>query len=201
MFKPDFKILKLASFILTYYAICLNHKLNDEGLMSENFYEKNDGLIGKIDSEHFSHILGDLVQLWLLSKQHRHASIAGFENQCMPAIHLNQFRIYHQNDKPVAYVAWAFFNQEIADQYLQGNFEFKPEYWNCGNQLWFIDIIAPHGHVGQIRNEMRNKIFPNQVGYGRQVSPDRKTCRKRKFYGANVNNINRSDKIDFSTLL
>ncbi|NRA88503.1 MAG: toxin-activating lysine-acyltransferase, partial [Rhizobiales bacterium] len=133
----------------------------------------------------FSILIGDILRLWLVSNKHRSNNMLLFETLCMPPIHLNQFRIYRHNGRPIGYVVWAFLTEELGKQYIVGDFDFKSEYWNSGDQLWFIDVIAPYGHIDQIRHDLQHNIFPDKIAYAPWVSQDGKSYRVRRFHGVN----------------
>jgi cytolysin-activating lysine-acyltransferase len=109
-------------------------------------------------------LIGEILTLFISSILHRKYSINQFAYQVIPALDLNQFRIYKINEKPVGFVSWAFFNNDLEEIYKQSNYLIKEEDWKKGDRLWFIDFIAPFGHASEIIKDLRENIFPDSVG-------------------------------------
>ena len=109
-------------------------------------------------------ILGEIVWLLTKSKLHREWAIGSVDQWIMPALLHQQFRLYHDNGKPVGYVAWAHMSKDVEQAYVKNTRMLNPDDWKSGNRLWFIDFITPFGHARQVTRDLKSNVFPNDVG-------------------------------------
>nr|WP_187170356.1 toxin-activating lysine-acyltransferase [Salidesulfovibrio onnuriiensis] len=61
-------------------------------------------------------LLSKVVWLMMKSPQYKHQFIADLEWSVMPAFARRQFRLFHKNGQPFAYVSWALVNDEVASR-------------------------------------------------------------------------------------
>ena len=95
-----------------------------------------------------SHMLGELT--WLLSQSpaHKHFAVGDLEWLVMPAILLEQFRVFHGEKQPLGFALWATFSEE-AEARFQEQVEagrgarLRPDDWKSGDRLWLIEMVAP----------------------------------------------------------
>ncbi len=106
--------------------------------------------------------IGQITELMRQSRAHRHLFIADMEWLVIPPVMQRQFRIYRQNQVPVAYVSWARVNEEVEARLKSGQVRLKPNEWNCGDRNWIIDIIAPTGKADEIIKDLRENQFKGQ---------------------------------------
>ena len=104
--------------------------------------------------------LESVIFLMMSSKVHRDWYIKDIEAWVLPALQLNQYRLLHDNGKPVGYVSWAYLRKEIARAFVEDNAIIPLEEWNCGEMIWSIDFIAPFGHVRQLVKKMHHLHGP-----------------------------------------
>lgn len=95
-----------------------------------------------------SHMLGEVV--WLLSQSpaHKHFTIGDLEWLVMPAILLEQFRVFHGDKTPVGFALWAHLSEDaerrLNDAAMAGQgARLRPDDWKSGDRLWLVDLIAP----------------------------------------------------------
>lgn len=104
-----------------------------------------------------SHCLGELT--WLLSQSptHKHFAIADLEWMVMPAILLEQFRVFHGEKQPLGFALWAQFSEEAEAKFKaqidaansQGpafagrGARLAPTDSKSGDRLWLIELVAP----------------------------------------------------------
>ena len=69
---------------------------------------------------------------------------------------------YKKNQIPIGFVSWAFFSESIAQKYKQGNYHLTYDDWTSGDQLWFIDFIAPYGNIRSIVKDLKTNVFPDK---------------------------------------
>lgn len=144
------------------------------------------GMLGKIPPKELNTLAGEIMQIWLAVKTHRNTPLREFERSVFPPIDLNQFRIYKRKDVPIGFVSWAYFTPELGKKYIEGEFEFLPEYWQAGEQVWFIDFISPYGDAFDIAADLKTNVFPDSICYAPLVDPKTNRYRKRKFHGINI---------------
>lgn len=95
-----------------------------------------------------SHMLGEVT--WLLSQSptHKHFTIGDLEWMVMPAILLEQFRVFHGDNHPLGFALWAHLSED-AEARLTGavaagqGARLRPDDWKSGDRLWLIEIVAP----------------------------------------------------------
>ena len=154
-------------------------------MLDKNYFKSTPGLLNDCDPSKLHQLIGEVMQIWLAVKTHRNSSLLEFERSVFLPIHHNQFRIYKKNDKPIGFVSWAYLTAELGDQYIKGKFDFKPEYWNIGKQLWFIDFITPFGDAKEIAFDLRNNIFPNEIAHAPLFDKKGNMYKKIKLHGVN----------------
>lgn len=108
-------------------------------------------------------LLGEITFLLSASPLHQNAAIGKISQNIWTPLELNQFRIYRKRDNPVGFVSWAYLSDELEQQYIAGPTELKLEDWRSGNNLFFIEFIAPFGHTRQIIQDLTTHIFPDRT--------------------------------------
>jgi len=109
-------------------------------------------------------VLGDIVSLLLHSPIHRKWPFVWIERYLLPPLHHGQYRLFHRNGKPIGYVSWAWFSQEVEDRFLGGGYHLTLADWKSGDLPWIIELVAPYGDIKLIRQTLRDqKIFPRPV--------------------------------------
>lgn len=109
-------------------------------------------------------VLGEMVWLYSHSKLHEKWQISSIHRWLLPALETKQFRIYHRGTKPVGFVSWAWLNESVETAYVLNTSSLRPNSWRSGDRLWFIDLVAPFGDATAICRDLRNKVFPDDVG-------------------------------------
>ena len=122
-------------------------------------------------------LLGEIVWLLGRSEAHKHVFLTELDWMVMPPIPLRQFRIWRQNNQPVAYASWAFLSDEASQRFIDGVSagrvgRLAPDEWKSGENLWLIDFIAPFGGGDAMIDELREKVFPGQKVRTIQRAPD-----------------------------
>ena len=112
--------------------------------------------------------------LWLLtqSQQHKFMFLADMEWYFLPPFRLRQFRVFHKDKSPIAFVSWAYVSEEVEERLKSGATRLKPEDWRSGDNLWLIDLCAPFGGGEFILRELRENVFKDQKVKSLQPSPD-----------------------------
>ena len=106
-------------------------------------------------------LLGEATLLLLQSPRHRGYALHQLDSYVLTPLRLGQFQIYRSRRGPVGFVAWAFLEPETARAYAAGDHELEPADWRAGDELWFIEFIAPAGHAATIVRDLRRRLFPD----------------------------------------
>ena len=116
-------------------------------------------------------VFGNAVWLMTQSAAHKHLFLTDMEWLVLPPIALNQFRIWRNNNMPVAFASWAYLNEEAEERIKQNIKRLAPVDWKSGSNLWLIDMIAPFGGADEAVKEMREKVFAGQKVKSLQPAP------------------------------
>ena len=107
-----------------------------------------------------SHVLGEIT--WLLSQSpiHKNLFIADLEWFAMPAILLEQFRIYQGADgQPAGLILWGAISDETEARLRQNQVRLAPHEWKGGPNLWLIEMVSPFGGQDEMLAEAAATIF------------------------------------------
>jgi hemolysin-activating ACP:hemolysin acyltransferase len=63
----------------------------------------------------------------------------------LPAIKLNQYRVFRRGDNPYAYTSWAYMNSDASDKFKRTGIVEQESWWNNGEEVWHIDTIVKKG--------------------------------------------------------
>lgn len=107
-------------------------------------------------------LLGEATYLFLNSPLHLGYAVHQLTTFLLTPLRLGQFRIYRSARGPVGFVAWARLTPEAAQDYALQRRPLEPADWNAGDQLWFIEFIAPFGHAPRIVDDLRRNVFPQE---------------------------------------
>ena len=97
--------------------------------------------------------LRDYLNLAELSEHHRHYTLQVIYAEVVIPMLKDKYILLRDDTLPVAYASWGFFNKRIADNKLRLRSAMLE--WNdydSGEEIWLLDVIAPHGHTKQIIN-------------------------------------------------
>lgn len=106
---------------------------------------------------HLKDAVLDGLYLFSNSEGHRHYTISEFLSYLVyPVIH-QKARFYYENGKAVGLATWCFLSDEKSQAFLNDDYVLQEEDYlaNEGDQLWCIELIAPHGHIWQILRDLR----------------------------------------------
>jgi cytolysin-activating lysine-acyltransferase len=103
-------------------------------------------------------LLGPIAWLYMNSPQHRNQFIADLEWRVMPALVLDQAKLYMRDEAPVGYASWAFLSAEAAERY-RATGRLAPGDWKSGSEAWLIDLVAPFGGGGELIKDVKEKVL------------------------------------------
>ncbi|TXI73767.1 MAG: toxin-activating lysine-acyltransferase [Limnohabitans sp.] len=115
------------------------------------------------------HVIGKLPLLgavsWLMMQQTatRHTLLSELEWRVMPALVLEQAKLYLRDDSPIAYVSWATLSEPVAQRYMAAPHQLTAADWKSGDQVWIIDLFVPFGGAQEVMNDLRTNVFPGRA--------------------------------------
>ncbi|MDZ7919890.1 toxin-activating lysine-acyltransferase [Rhodoferax sp.] len=124
------------------------------------------------------HVVGKLPLLgavsWLMMQQTatRHTLLSELEWRVMPALVLEQAKLYMRDDSPIAYVSWATLSEPVAQRYASAPHQLTAADWKSGEQVWIIDLFVPFGGGQEVMNDLRSNLFPRQQIHQLHVGPN-----------------------------
>lgn len=104
-------------------------------------------------------MLGEIVWLMTQSPVHKQLFIGDLEWFCMPAILLEQFRVFYGPQSPAAVALWASVSDDTEARLMAGGYKLRPDEWRNGENLWLIELVAPFGAQDEIMTDLRSSIF------------------------------------------
>lgn len=94
----------------------------------------------------------------------------------LPPVVLDQCKLYTKGGLPYAFVTWAWVNDAVSARLKSEQPRLAPHEWNCGNQAWIMDAVAPFGQLQEALLELRttqfagkkvNALLPNPAQSGK----------------------------------
>lgn len=117
-------------------------------------------------------LLGALAFLAAHCPLHKDWTAARLKTVFEPALKRQAVRIFRNTDGlPCAALVWARLSADVADAVLTGKRALQPDDWASGDQLWFMDLIAPFGHAGQVARSIA-RTPPKEPFHFARVGPD-----------------------------
>lgn len=135
-------------------------------------------------------VIGEIVWLFTQSPLHRHLKIADLEWALMPALLLDQYKIYRSGEQVVAVALWGYLSKASEQKILKGekllpqdwgnNATFDPEEGlipNSGGQLWLLELITPFEidgmkHQEEIVNDLLAHEFRGKICRSLDINPE-----------------------------
>ena len=166
----------------------------------DEFFAPDNGILTKMPLSQRNQLIGEIASLMLTSDLHRDYKINDIGAVFLPPIHLNQFRIYRQGDRPIGLITWAWLSEEIEQKYVSGEYNLRLDDWNSGDLGWIIDFMAPFGHTSKIVHDLRHNIFPDKVGKAIRMKADGTIPGIWKLHGINARKEAKDMNIDSLSL-
>src|SRR5262245_25930228 len=101
-----------------------------------------------------SQLLGEIT--WLMTQSPRHKSIplGDLEWLVMPAILLQQFRMFYNGTQPVGVAVWALVDDLVAKRIDDGDKRLTAVEWKSGSNMRILDVVAPFGAEAEMRGQL-----------------------------------------------
>ncbi|MDN0107034.1 toxin-activating lysine-acyltransferase [Yersinia rochesterensis] len=118
-----------------------------------------------LESSEIQKIMGGVMLLTQRSPLHRAYFVSEWFQQIYPAIILNQFRYYEdEQGNPLAFCNWAFLSEKNMNEILSGERDIRKEDWQSGSNMFFPEMIAPYGHAKMMVTDLRRNIHSSRKG-------------------------------------
>jgi cytolysin-activating lysine-acyltransferase len=101
-----------------------------------------------------SQVLGEITWLMTQSPRHKALPLGDLEWLVMPAILLQQFRIFYKGEQPVGVALWALADDLVAKRIDAGDTRLTAVEWKSGSRMRIVDIVAPFGGEAEIRTQL-----------------------------------------------
>lgn len=108
-------------------------------------------------------VLGEVTWLMTQSPIHKQLFIGDLEWFCMPALLMEQFRIYNGPNAPAAVALWAYVSEEVEQRLTEGGAKLRADEWRCGDRAWLIELVAPFGGQDEILADLAASVFEGQA--------------------------------------
>ena len=119
-------------------------------------------------------MLGEIVWIMTQSPGHKHFSLGDLEWMVMPALLLEQYRIFRNGDQPLGVALWAYLSPEAEEKLKSGSGRLRPDEWAVGMKLdpedgvssakggalWLVDLICPF-HTPE--NKMADQMLADLI--------------------------------------
>jgi len=115
-------------------------------------------------------VLGAVTWLMMQQAGVRNTLLSELDWRVMPALVLEQAKLYMRETAPIAYVSWAMLSDTVAQRYVDGPHHLMAADWRSGDQVWIIDLVTPFGGAAEVMKELRETVFAGREV--RQLMPD-----------------------------
>ena len=114
----------------------------------------------RLDASERMRQLGSICWLMLQSDLHHRYAMGDLVERIMPSLLCDQYRYYELNGEPVGFCNWARLTDEVEAKVCTGEYVLEPKEWVSGQNLWFMEFIAPFDNSSLIVNDLRRNVFP-----------------------------------------
>lgn len=138
------------------------------------------GAFAQLDANARYALIGELIELSLHSPVLREMEIQHVPEVFLRPFDLGQLRRWKRDEQIVGVATWAWLNDDTAQMMLaEGGV--APDAWQSGDQLWFIDVIAPFGDMREISRDLRS-LFPGITGHSVRWNEDGSVKKVGRFH-------------------
>jgi cytolysin-activating lysine-acyltransferase len=104
-------------------------------------------------------LLGPVTWLMMQQASTRHTLLSDLEWRVLPALVLDQAKLYMRENAPIAYVSWALLSEAAVERYKTSPHQLAASDWKSGDQIWIIDLHSPFGGAQEVMNDLRGVVF------------------------------------------
>lgn len=117
-------------------------------------------------------MLGEITWLMTQSPIHKQLFIGDLEWFAMPAVLLEQFRIFYGPNSPAAVALWAMVSEETEKRLKEGAHKLRADEWQGGDRPWLIELVAPFGGQDEILADLSASVFNGKAFSFHTAAPD-----------------------------
>lgn len=115
------------------------------------------------------------MMMWLMKHADYHSQwpLWNVEADILPALLHGQVKLYFDDEQnPVGFVTWAWLDDASQEQALLDEEPLEFDQWNCGEQLLFVDFVAPWEHTKNIMIDLRTNVFQEDQAISLSRNPN-----------------------------
>jgi len=105
-----------------------------------------------------------IIHLYRQFKQYDKFTYKELTKMITPSINLDQYQIHRVGNQDVGFTNWAYLSDNV-EQRFKLSLRLKDNEWNCGNNIWVMQILAK-SHAKEImrwvKDYFRDKIEVNE---------------------------------------
>jgi cytolysin-activating lysine-acyltransferase len=114
-------------------------------------------------------LLGPVAWLMMRHPNTRHMSLSDLEWRVMPALVLEQAKLFMREGMPLAFVSWARLSEDAALRFRTAPHRLAQADWQSGGQVWLVDVFTPFGGAAELIKDLRENVFSGEAVY--QLGP------------------------------
>lgn len=108
-------------------------------------------------------ILGPALWLYARDPVKKYMFVGDIDWMLLPAVVLDQCRLYSKSELPFAFVTWAFVNDVVDARLRSEHPKIAPHEWQSGEHVWLVDVVAPFGQLEETVKELHEMMFPDKT--------------------------------------
>jgi cytolysin-activating lysine-acyltransferase len=112
---------------------------------------------------------GDVCYLLAATGEYQKWTFGKIKHLFLPPIECGQYLIFRNGDTPIAFLSYAYVDDELLAKLKSGERWMQPHQWQSGKNIFISDFIAPFGNVGGVLKQAQ--IFFRQK-HGKGVRGD-----------------------------
>jgi cytolysin-activating lysine-acyltransferase len=105
-----------------------------------------------------------IIHLYRQFKQYDKFTYKELTKMITPSVNLDQYQIHRIGNQDVGFTNWAYLSDNV-EQRFKLSLRLKDNEWNCGNNIWVMQILAK-SHAKEImrwvKDYFRDKIEVNE---------------------------------------
>jgi cytolysin-activating lysine-acyltransferase len=105
-----------------------------------------------------------IIHLYRQFKQYDKFTYKELTKMITPSVNLDQYQIHRVGNQDVGFTNWAYLSDNV-EQRFKLSLRLKDNEWNCGNNIWVMQILAK-SHAKEImrwvKDYFRHKIEVNE---------------------------------------
>lgn len=108
-------------------------------------------------------LVGPVVWLMMQQPGTKHTFLSELEWRVMPALVLDQAKLYMRDGMPLAFASWAKLSDEAVLRYRAAPHRLAPADWKSGEQVWLVDVFTPFGGAAELLKDLRENVLSGQT--------------------------------------